>query len=221
MDAALGEMVVGPLKGHTGLVLCVEFSPDRGKIVLGSNGVWIWDAQTEKNILGPLERNAEFVTFSGDGKLIATWCSGSLVITDVTSGKLKWSVVPPYNSCNVFGFLAFFPGAEKVVGGFIDRSCFVWNVDTGVCVVYELYMEGNLAVDFTSNGTYAAVSPNEKWIVHRHGNAGSQVQVWYSKRAPFTIYLHTDSVYGIRFSSDSRQLLTTDRQSIQVYTLDL
>ena len=64
-----------PLRGHTGWLYSVAFSPDGTRIVSGSddNTIRLWDAATHQAIGTPLtghERSVRSVTFSPDGKLI-------------------------------------------------------------------------------------------------------------------------------------------------------
>jgi len=103
----------------------------------------------------------------------------------------------------------------------------VWNTDTGALVSgpSKQHGEGALAVVFTPKDTFpCAVSPNGKWIAENRTNNKKNVQVWDSKTGQVvaTFSEHTDQVYCISFSPDSKQILSSSKdETIHVHTLDL
>ncbi|KIM75557.1 hypothetical protein PILCRDRAFT_669590, partial [Piloderma croceum F 1598] len=71
-DAESGEVVVGPLKGHTSGVNSVAFSQDGKRIVSGSldRTIRVWDAESGEVVVGPLKGHTDLVNsvaFSQDG----------------------------------------------------------------------------------------------------------------------------------------------------------
>jgi WD40 repeat protein len=77
-DAETGDVVVGPLKGHTNVRSSpVAFSQDSKRIVSGSKDrtIRVWDAETGEVVLGPLEGHTSWVSsvaFSQDSKRIVS-----------------------------------------------------------------------------------------------------------------------------------------------------
>jgi len=85
-----GEETV-TLKGHSGLVYSVSFSPDGKRIVSGSNDrtLKVWDAQTgqETLTLKGHSRSVNCVSFSPDGKRIVSGAAldDTIKIWDISS----------------------------------------------------------------------------------------------------------------------------------------
>ncbi|CAE6474075.1 unnamed protein product [Rhizoctonia solani] len=76
-DAQSGQMVIGPLMGHTASVLSVAYSCDNSFIASGSEdkNVHIWDAHTGDMTYGPLQGHVGPVTsvdFSPDGAYVVS-----------------------------------------------------------------------------------------------------------------------------------------------------
>jgi WD40 repeat protein len=76
------------------------------------------------------------------------------------------------------------------------------------------HAEGILAVVFTpSSAWHCVVSPDGKWIATRKkvGKQWKAVEVWDSKagKVAGTFSEHTDGVFSISFSPDSKRILTT------------
>ena len=61
-DTETGNVISGPLKGHTGNITSVAFSQDGKHIVSGSadKTIQVWDVET-KDILDPLEGHSDLV----------------------------------------------------------------------------------------------------------------------------------------------------------------
>lgn len=82
-----------------------------------------------------------------------------------------------------------------------------------------------LVVMFTPRSTFScAVSPNGKWIVENRTNNWKTIQVWDAKTRQVVANLseHTDEVYTLSFSPDSKQILSISKdKTIQVHSLDL
>jgi len=72
-----GQVLANPLQGHTSSVNSVAFSPDGRYIVSGSGDstIWLWDAQTGKQVGHPLQghtSSVNSVAFSPDGRHIVS-----------------------------------------------------------------------------------------------------------------------------------------------------
>jgi len=92
------------LKGHFNGLWCAAFSPNGKYIVSGAQGrtIRVWDAQTGKLILGPLEEHTNSVTsvaFSPDSRRIASgsWDNKILVWHAMTGAVLARPFKGQYN----------------------------------------------------------------------------------------------------------------------------
>ncbi|KIJ44834.1 hypothetical protein M422DRAFT_167727, partial [Sphaerobolus stellatus SS14] len=86
-NADTGELITGPLEGHSGQVHSVSFSSDGQRIVSGSidQTIRIWNAHTGELITGPLEGHSGWVksvSFSSDGQRIR-----------IVSGSHDWTIM--------------------------------------------------------------------------------------------------------------------------------
>ncbi|KIM21165.1 hypothetical protein M408DRAFT_333630 [Serendipita vermifera MAFF 305830] len=108
-DVATGDKIIGPLKGHFGSVWSVSFShdgkriadsirsvassPDGRRIVSGSadNTIRVWDAETGKTVMGPLNGHSGWVnsvSFSPDGRRIVSGSEDMTIrIWDAVTGE--------------------------------------------------------------------------------------------------------------------------------------
>jgi WD40 repeat protein len=164
--------------------------------------------------------------FSGDGKQIASgsWYK-TIRVWDTKSGRLIQGPLRGHN--NSVYFVAFSPDGKRIVSVQWGGDVCVWNMDTGACVSgpSKRHAAGTLAVGFTPSSTWAAaVSPDGKWIAGRleEGN-DSTVQVWDSKTGLLaaTFEEHTDWIWSVLFSPDSKRILSTsDDKTIRVRTLN-
>jgi WD40 repeat protein len=224
-----GKVDAGPFKEHTNSIWTVCFSPD-GKQIASGSWDWtirIWDTQTGALLIGPLSEHTDAVTsiaFSGDGTRIASGSADkSIRIWNVKSGRL---VHGPLKGClDPVSFVAFSPDSRRIISASTFGHVCNWNTDTGVLVSGPSlrHTEGALAVVFTPNTTYSAVSPDGKWMVAVADTTWRIVNVWDSKIGKLVVSLdgHTDEVNSITFSPDSRRILTSsDDKTIRIHTLN-
>jgi WD40 repeat protein len=103
-DAATGKELLS-LKGHTGYVRSVAYSPDGKRIVSGSGGffrqlgeVKVWDAATGQLLLSLKDRSdgVNSVAYSPDGKRVASggglMFEGTVKVWDVATGQRPLSL---------------------------------------------------------------------------------------------------------------------------------
>jgi WD40 repeat protein len=84
-DSATGQELL-TLKGHTGWVSGVAFSPDGKRLATASadNTAKVWDAQTGQELLSLHTHWPSRVVFGPDGKRLASTGDGSVTIWDAT-----------------------------------------------------------------------------------------------------------------------------------------
>ena len=111
-----------PFRGHENSIRAVAFSPDRSKIISGSDDktIRVWDASTGIEILPPLRGHDDgivFVAFSPDGSKIISRSSDEIIqIRDASTGI----VLPPPQISD-----GDTPRDEPMIGGWLT------NIKTG------------------------------------------------------------------------------------------
>jgi WD40 repeat protein len=228
-DAVTGDVVAGPSKGHTSIIVSVSFSPDGKRIASSSwdHTIRVWDARTGGLLIGPLTGHTDFVTtvtFSGDGhRLVSGSHDETVRAWSSRSGRPIHELEKHTNSVE---FVAFVSNGERIVSADNLGDVCVWEVDTGTLVSgpSNRHAEGTLALVFTSGNTgFCAVSPDGNWIAGRKASNWTTVEVWDSMtgRCVATFSGHTDNVVSVSFSSDSKWILSVSNDTnIQVDTLD-
>ena len=132
--------VIGVLKGHTGEVRFVCFSPD-GKMLAssGDGGVKIWDVKTA-TLKRTLDKGG-FLSFSPDGKTLASASEGqdhlhrsygSIALWDLATGKRK-AFLKGHTS--FIQCVRFSPNGQFLASGSRDGTVNLWHVQTGQIVV--------------------------------------------------------------------------------------
>jgi WD40 repeat protein/tRNA A-37 threonylcarbamoyl transferase component Bud32 len=188
------------LKGHTGNVLSVAFSPDGKRIVGGSDDqtVKVWDAISGQELLTLKAHTllVRTVAFSPDGKRIV---SGSydktLKVWDAMSGRE--SLTFKGHAFKVES-VAFSPNGKQIVSGSIDETLKVWDATSGQEL---LTIKGG-------GGRSVAFSPDGKRIVSV--NADKTVQVWdaMSGQKILTLKGHALAVTSVGFSADGKRIVS-------------
>ncbi len=189
------------LRGHTGPILALAYSPDGRQIVTASadHTAKVWDAASATNLLTLIGHTAPVrsVAFFPDGQRIITgsWDKTARV-WDATTGK---SHILEGHRREVFS-VAVSTNGQRIATGSLDHTARIWDATTG-----------NSLLEFTNHaqGVWAvAFSPDGRRVVS--GSWDKTARVWDASTgkeltAPAQ---HTNAVFSVAFSPDGQSIVT-------------
>jgi WD40 repeat protein len=128
-----GGLLPSELRGHTGVVHHVAFSPDGSMLATASfdKTIKIWDAETGKelNTLKGHTDHVYCVAFSSDSTMLASGSRDkSIRVWNVRDGKLLKELKGHTESVDT---VAFNPNGKVLASGSVDKSVRLWNIVTG------------------------------------------------------------------------------------------
>ena len=227
--ACLGLLQVSPLsaqepklratlKGHTGAVVAVAFSPDSKTLVSASHDgrLKLWDVTIGKKqaTLGTYRGCLGCVAFSSDGKTLASGAIGSpgsfpdlyqVNLWDVATGKVR-TAMGDTMEMSTFYSVAFSPDG-KTLAAAGDETVKLWDLATGK---ERATFQGHTEADEESTGAVhrvksVAFSPDGKTLAA--ASYDRTVKVWDVATARrSTLQGHTHAVYSVAFSPDGKTL---------------
>jgi len=218
------------LRGHSGNVSSVTFSPDKRTLASGSwdKTVKLWDLQTpaegslsERRTISCTERVAA-VAFSPDGRFLAIGQTDGIRLYDPASGV---QVAPFKRTPAPVPALAFSPDSRYLVSaGASDPAIKFWRV-AGEETTFEIRHHSNPNVTISPDGRLIA-APSRLQVA-----AGPTVKIWevldwdaktskppYEER--YTLNGHAARVWKVAFSPDGHYLASGSWDStIKVWDL--
>jgi WD40 repeat protein len=123
------------IKGHTGSITSVTFSPNGEHIASSSydQTIRVWDAVTGQPVGNPLQGHSETVrsvAFSPDGKHIASGSGDQTIsVWDAVTGQPVGN--PLQGHSETVTSVAFSPDGKHIASGSGDQTIRVWDAVTG------------------------------------------------------------------------------------------
>ena len=152
---------------HEGWVASLDSSPDSRRLVtVGKDDktLRLWDVETgQSQSLGTHPAQPYQVTFSPDGKLIATGCAdGKVRLWETATGKLR---VFEGHTGRVQS-VAFSPDGTKLASRSHDGTVRLWELATGTARVFEGSREPPAPLAFSKDGRWVATGGRDRlaWL---------------------------------------------------------
>jgi WD40 repeat protein len=200
-DSATGKQILC-LKGHTGPVTQVDFSPDGGHLVSRSKDktMKVWDAQTGKEFLSLNEPVSAMTENSNPG--------GPYLVEWLSDGTFKvWKPARGKEAATLKGTLGgnetavrLSPDGRRLASASADGQVYVWDVATGRG---ELTLKG-----YAGERGAVALSADGRLLAAKYDDTTMRVCDAVTGGESRILKGHTASVVFVGFSPDSRRVVS-------------
>jgi WD40 repeat protein len=212
------------LRGHTGAVTAVDFSPDGTKIVTASQDgtARVWRSESsEPRILGRHEKTVQSVAFSPDGKsVVSSSDDGTAKVWSLDEASLQRSsdakaASKVFQGPSYVRSVAFSPDGTKVVAGSEDGTFCIWNPDTDH-KNFRQELSDVLSVAFTPDGAGIITGTRDNrarvWLLHEAKDRDKPL---------LTLDGHQDWVWRAAFSRDGSRVVTASNDgTARIWAID-
>ncbi|CUA68966.1 putative WD repeat-containing protein all2124 [Nostoc sp, PCC 7120] [Rhizoctonia solani] len=206
VNAHSGRPLLDPLKGHTHLIISLDFSPDDARIVSGSfdQTLRIWNTETGSKILGPLEGHSDWVNsvqYSPNGTHIASGSDDQTIrIWDASDGTTVLKIMPPEEFIDRVTSIRYSPDGTRIISCLSGGVLSVWDTRTGELVLGPLEdREATVrSVDYSPDGKYIVTGSNDSTIRVWDAVDGSMVLGPFIGR--------TEDIGSIRYSPNGKHI---------------
>lgn len=208
--AVISSRVQLTLRGHTGTLQGIVYSPDGKRLATASNDgtAKVWDAATGKELLTLVGHSAQVkdVAFSPDGTRLATASSDQTAkVWDATTGKELFTLRGHNDQVLKVAYSA--DGRRLITAAgrpgsapSDDHTAKVWDAATGQLL---------LTLDRASGSVRGiAFSPDGTRVVSANDEGTAEVRDAMTGQVLLTLTGHTGVVYDAVFSPDGRRLAT-------------
>jgi eukaryotic-like serine/threonine-protein kinase len=190
------------LRGHTGPILAVAYSPDGRQIVTASadRSAQVWDGASATGLrtLSGHTAPVRSVAFFPDGRRIVTasWDKTARV-WDATSGES--SHILEGHRKEIFS-VAISSNGQRIVTGSLDHTAMIWDATTGNFLLeFSNHAHAVWAVAFSPDGQRVVSGSWDKTARVWDANSGKELT------APAQ---HSNAVFSVAFSPDGQSIVT-------------
>ena len=199
-----GELVLGPLEGHSKRATSLSFSPDGLRFASGSEDgtVRIWNlAGYALTCSTEGQQAVRAVCFSPDGNHVASGTNKSIQIWNSQSGELALNSFEGHSGS--ITSTSYSPDGKRIVSGSDAKTICIWDASNGTLLLtLQGHSTGISSVKYSHDGSH---------ILSASGDG--TVRFWddNGKPARESIKVHEGSVVRVYFSPDDTYVISVSR----------